>query len=68
VKRRERTFQKREMKKIAGSEEGGISGGCRKQHNKENTDLQSSANNIRVIKSRRIRKKGQVAGISHGTE
>jgi len=36
---RVRTFQKREMKKIAGSKEGGIAGGCRKQHNKENTDL-----------------------------
>jgi len=63
-----RTFQKREMKKITGSEEGGIARGCRKQHNKENTDLQSSTNNIKLIKSRRIRNNGQVAGLWHGTE
>lgn len=56
------------MKKITGSEEGGIARGCRKQHNKENTDLQSSTNNIKLIKSRRIRNNGQVAGLWHGTE
>jgi hypothetical protein len=36
---RVRTFQKREMNKIAESKEGGIAGGCRKQHNKKNADL-----------------------------
>jgi hypothetical protein len=40
-----------------------VTGDCRRQHNEEFNDLYSSPNVIRVIKSRRMRCTGHVAGM-----
>ena len=48
-------FENRVLRKIFGSKRDDIIGEWRKLHNEELSDLYSSPNIIRVIKSRRMR-------------
>jgi len=54
-------FENRVLKRIFGPKRDEVTGEWRKLHNEELNDLYSSPNNVRVIKSRRIRWAGHVA-------
>jgi hypothetical protein len=54
-------FENRVLRRILGPKREEATGEWRRQHNEELTDLYSSPNIIRVIKSRRIRWLGHVA-------
>jgi len=60
-KRRLRLFENRMLRRIFGPKRDEVTGEWRKRHNEELNDLYCSPNNIRVIKSRRIRWTGHVA-------
>ena len=49
-----RVFEKRVLKKLFGSKRNEVTGEWRKLHNEELSDLYSSPNIVRVIKSRMI--------------
>jgi len=51
----------RVLRRIFGPKRDEVTGEWRRLHNEELNDLCSSPNNVRVIKSRRIRWAGQVA-------
>jgi hypothetical protein len=51
------------LRRIFGPKRYGLPGECRRLHNEELSDLYSSPNIIRVIKSRRMRWAGLTAGI-----
>jgi hypothetical protein len=55
-------FEKRVLRRIFGSKRDEVTGGCRKPHNEELLNLYSASNTIRMIKSRKIRWAGHVAG------
>jgi hypothetical protein len=57
-----RLFEQREQRKISGPKREEVTGGSRKLYNEELYNLCCSPNIIRVIKSRRIRWVGLVAG------
>jgi hypothetical protein len=50
-----RVFEKRALRKISGPKRDEVSREWRKLHNEELNDLYCSPNNVRVIKSKRIR-------------
>ena len=54
-------FENRVLRRIFGTTRDEVTGECRKLHNEELNDLYSSANTVRVIKSRRMRWAGHVA-------
>jgi hypothetical protein len=58
-----RVFENRGLRRIFGPKRDGVTGGWRKLHNKELHNLYSSPSIIRIIKSRRMRWAGHVAGM-----
>jgi len=60
-KRRLRLFENRMLRRIFGPKRDEVTGEWRKLHNDELNYVYSSPNNIRVIKSRRMRWAGHVA-------
>ena len=56
-------FENRVLRRIFGSKRNEVTGEWRKLHIEELNDLYCSPNNVRVIKSRRMRWAGQVARI-----
>jgi len=67
--RRLRVFKNGALRTIFGSKRDEVTGEWSKLHNERLKDLYSSLNNIRVIKSRRMRSAGHVArmGENRGT-
>jgi hypothetical protein len=61
--RRLRVFGKRVLRGIFGPQRDQVTGGWRKLHNEELTDLYSLPNIVRVVKSRRMRWVGHVARV-----
>jgi len=59
-------FENRVLRRILGPKRDEVTGEWRKLHNGELNDLYSSPNNVRVIKSRRMRWVGQVARMGRG--
>jgi hypothetical protein len=58
-----RVFENRVLRRIFGSKSYEITGEWRKLHREEFIDLYSSPIIVRVIKSRKIRRAGQVARV-----
>jgi hypothetical protein len=58
-----RVFENRVLRRIRGPKRDEATGEWRRLHNEELNDLYSSPNIIRVIKSRRMRWAGHVAGM-----
>ena len=61
-----RVFENRVLRKIFGPRRDEVTGEWRRLHNEELNDLYSSANIVRVIKSRRLRWAGHVARMGRG--
>ena len=59
--RRLRVFENRVLRRVFGPERDEVTGEWRKLHNEELSDLYSLPNNVRVVKSRRMRWAGHVA-------
>jgi len=59
--RRLRVFEKWVLRRIFGPKRDKVTGEWRKLHNKDFSDLYSSHDTVRVIKSRRLRQAGYVA-------
>jgi len=59
--RKLRVFENMVLRRIFGTRRDEVTGEWRRLHNEELNDLYSSANIVRVIKSRRIRWVGHVA-------
>jgi hypothetical protein len=55
-------FEKRLLRRIVGPKRDELTGGWRKLHNEEMHDSYCSSSIIRIIKSRRMRWAGHVAG------
>jgi hypothetical protein len=55
-----RVFENRVLRRILGPKRDEVTGDWRRLHNEELNDLYSSPNNIRVVKSRRMRWAGHV--------
>jgi len=64
--RRLRVFENRTLRRIFGPKRDDITGEWRKLHNEELNDLYSLPNNVRVIKSRRMRWADHVARMGEG--
>jgi hypothetical protein len=58
-----RVFENRVLRRIFGSKRDEVTGEWRKLHNEELRDLYSSSSIIKIIKSRRMRWTGHVAGM-----
>jgi hypothetical protein len=58
-----RVFENRVLRRIFGAKRDGVTGGWRKLHNEELHNLYSSPSKIRIIKSKRMRWAGHVAGM-----
>jgi len=58
--RRLRVFENAVLRRIFGPQRDKVTGERRKLHNEELNDLYCSPNNVRVIKSRRMRWAGHV--------
>jgi hypothetical protein len=56
-------FEHRVLRRIFGPKMDGVMGGWRKLHNEELHNLYSLPSIIRIIKSRRMRRAGHVAGM-----
>jgi hypothetical protein len=61
-----RVFENRVLRRIFGPKRDGVTREWRRLHNEELNDLYTSPNIIRVIKSRRMRWAGYVAGMRDG--
>jgi len=61
--RKLRVFENMVLRRIFGPRRDEVTGEWRRLHNKELNDLYSSPNIVRVIKSRRMRWAGHVAGM-----
>jgi len=61
-----RVFENRVLRRIFGPKRDEVTGEWRKLHNEELTHLSSSANIVRVIKSRKMRWAGHVACMGEG--
>ena len=61
-----RVFENKVLRRIFGPERNGVTGEWRKLHNEELNSLYSSANIVRVIKSRIMRWAGHVAHMEEG--
>jgi hypothetical protein len=61
--RRLRVFENRVLRRVFGPKRDEVTGEWRKLHNEELNDLYSLSNIVRVVKSRRMRWAGHVAGI-----
>jgi hypothetical protein len=59
--RRLRVFGNRVLRRVFGPKRDEVTGECRKLHNEELSDLHSIPNNVRVVKSRRMRWAGRIA-------
>jgi hypothetical protein len=57
-----RVFENKMLRRMFGPKRDEVSGGWRKLHNEELDNLYSSPDIIRIIKSRRVRWAGHVAG------
>ena len=64
--RRLRVFENRVLRRIFGPKRDEVIGEWRKLHNEELSDLYSLHNIVRVVKSRRMRWAGRVAGTGEG--
>jgi hypothetical protein len=61
--RRLRVFENRVLKRVFGPKRDEVTGEWRKLHNEELNDMYSLLNIVRVVKSRRMRWVGHVAGM-----
>ena len=64
--RRLRVFENRVLRRIFGPKRNEVTGEWRKLHIEELSDLYSLPNNVRVVKSRRMRWVGHVARMGQG--
>jgi hypothetical protein len=64
--RRLRVFENRVLRRIFGSKRDEVTGEWKKLHNEEPNGLYSLLNIVRMIKSRRMRWVGHVAGMRMG--
>jgi len=64
--RRLRVFENRVLRRVFGSKRDEVTGEWRKLHNEELSDLYSLPNIVLVVKSRRMRWAGHVAGMGQG--
>ena len=64
--RRLRVFENRVLSRVFGPKRDEVTGEWRKLHNEELRDLYSLPNNVRVVKSRRMRWAGYVARMGEG--
>ena len=64
--RRLRVFENRVLRRIFGPKRDEVTGEWRKLYNEELNDLSCSPNILRVIKSRRMKWAGHVAGMGEG--
>ena len=64
--RRLRVFENRVLRKVFGPKRDEVTGKWRKLHNEELSDLYFLPNIVRVVKSRRLRWVGHVAGMGEG--
>ena len=64
--RRLRVFENRVLRRVFGPKRDEVTGGWRKLHNEELSDLYSLPNIVRVVKSRRMRWAGHVARMWEG--
>ena len=62
-----RVFENRVLRRIFRPKRDGVTGEWRKLHNEELNDLYCSPNIVRVVKSRRMRWAGHVAGMEEGS-
>ena len=65
-KRRLRMFENRVLRRVFGPKRDKVTGEWRKLYNERLSDLYSLANNVRVVKSRRMRWAGHVARMGEG--
>jgi len=61
-----RAFENRVLRRIFGPKRYGVTGEWRKLHHEELNDLYSSPIIVRVVKSRRMRREGQVPCMGSG--
>ena len=64
--RRLRVFENRVLRRVFGPKRDEVTGEWRKLYNEELSDLYSLPNIVRVVKSRRTRWTGHVAGMGRG--
>jgi len=64
--RRLRVFENRVLRRIFGHKRDEVTGEWRNLHNEELNDLYCSHNNVRVIKSRRMRLVGHMTSMGEG--
>jgi hypothetical protein len=64
--RRLRVSENRALRRVFGPKRDEVTGEWRKLHNEELSDLYSLPNFVRVVKSRRMRWAGHVAGMGEG--